>query len=119
MTDQEIQEGNIILAEFMGFEKLKGGYNWDGFGWFHPLNMFFHKDWSWLMPVVEKIEQQDSDKPQFTVIIKDSYCEVQGVNGEGKFGHLFSRGWTSKIEATYKCILVFIDWYNKKNSEQP
>ena len=62
MTEQEIIDGNMLIAKFMGamphrngeivrFPKSMKGYV--------PEHLKYHSSWSWLMPVVEKIE---SDK---------------------------------------------------------
>jgi len=66
MTQQEIIEGNKLIAEFMGFlfdesktddhkfysESTQGGWTSKRY-----VNPKYHSSWDWLMPVVEKINE--------------------------------------------------------------
>ena len=88
MNKSEIIEGDKLIAEFMG-EKATGGY---------------HQSWDWLMPVVEKIEENCPEKPDWT---------------DGNTGWpctLFSATCSPwKIENTYKSVIKYIKWYNTQN----
>jgi len=92
-----MNESNKLIAEFMGMEnerhsdgrylfttdidELKGADTrfWE--------QLYFHVSWDWLMPVVEKIYQLNSNTDFFGSI---------------------------NLEATYKEVVEFINEYNKK-----
>lgn len=66
MTQEEITEGNRLIAEFMGHKIKHNGTNYyiltaDGFG-IHPTDMQYHASWDALMPVVDRIEDVCKDK---------------------------------------------------------
>jgi len=101
-----MEKDNKLIAEFMGFptqtdvvdDRTKAYYvgdiittdntdNENEDGVFHPDDMRFHKSWDWLMPVVEKIYQLDSNANFFGSI---------------------------NLEATYKEVVEFIKFYNTK-----
>ena len=101
-----IQENNTMIAEFMGARLVtfnggtKGHTFWNDdvtegrYGSFPngATNYFeydkgYHTSWDWLMPVVEKIYQLDSNADFFGSI---------------------------NFEATYKEVVEFINQYNKK-----
>jgi len=99
-------ETNKLIAEFMGCT-----YNED---WEQPWEdengclhdeLKYHSSWDWLMPVVEYIEQLGG----YTFYIVGTSCYINGsppsVHGE------------SKIEAVYKKVVQFINWYNKENEK--
>lgn len=75
----------------------------------------YHKSWDWLMPVVEKIESLGKN----TLIsnISGHYCNIMtgvslmesSINNPSKF---LGQG-ESKIEAVYKALVEFINWYNQ------
>jgi hypothetical protein len=82
MNQQEILYNNKLLAHFMGgkywprswnpFKKYHNRYQFPGFRVGIPPNeLKFHKDWNWLMWVVEKIEQEE---PELRIIIEDHKC---------------------------------------------
>lgn len=72
----------------------------------------YHSDWSWLMPVVEKIETLYD-----TGIFYDGHRqpEVHNVRiyakrgGSGTIVIFYGK---SKIETTYNAVVEFIKWYN-------
>ena len=120
MTKEEIIEGNKLIAEFMG-----GVYDSDvNEYWFYlnPPNwtskfapttyeLKYHSSWDWLMPVVEKIENDLKDS--FNVdIVNNNQCEI--VKNGSKFicGYGFETVYNSKIEAVYYSVVAFIKWYN-------
>lgn len=117
MTEQEIFEGNRVIAEFLGF--VEKAYTPDSEKMWcdnrHGLpvgELAFHSSWEWLMPVVEKIEALNIQPTKKVVTIKGNYCVVNG----GVMGHPSFTG-ISKIEATWKSVIDFIKWYNE-NSKQ-
>lgn len=77
----------------------------------HIRDIQFHKSWSLLMPVVEKIESISS---YFEITFKE--CKVWKTNGvarEPENEILFWIQGKSKIGATYKAVIEFIKYYNK------
>ncbi len=122
---------NKLIAEFMGFEKVKIGYTatdseteWqrNNLELIHILELFYvgeyivnattwkrydwkdvkyHSSWEWLMPVVEKIETINHSH----VDIKQNTCTVVS---EFK---VISNTHDSKIEATYGAVVEFIKYY--------
>lgn len=89
MSNEEIIEGNKLIAVFMG--KLTGiGI---------PLSTFnyYHKDWNRLMPVVEKIGR----------LYDKAHLKEMSINSLSVF---------SPIETVFTCVIQFIKWYNQNNS---
>jgi len=71
---------NKLIAEFMG-SNLNGLESWQ-----YEEELQYHTSWDWLMPVVEKIYQLDSNADFFGSI---------------------------NLEATYKEVVEFIKEHNK------
>lgn len=65
------------------------------------LGLRYSCDWSWLMPVVEKIE---SIEENMHVVINRNMCHVQFVGSTHRC--------ESKIQAVYQAVVEFIKWYN-------
>lgn len=96
------QENNKMIAEFMGYENIGTDNNpmytfYDNY--FEDGNrtleeLCYHKDWNWLMPVVEKIKN---------IAVKDENIEVfyEVAN------HIPDR------HETYKAVVEFINQLNK------
>lgn len=120
-------ENNKLLAEFLGFKKLSNHfYNPQDIlysieqntEWFSE-DLKFHKDYNWLMLVVEKITfiSMEDDNFGYNYIYigydfedKKHYVNLfvsqdNQLNGESK---------TSKIEALYLTCVEFVKWYNEK-----
>lgn len=128
MTEIEILEGNKLIAEFMGWQKTSV------FGWLKPGEkdawserpdeyLQFDYSWNWLMPVIDKIEEYG-----FMVLMcrpsKSNYY-INIVTGIGlRASHIidnpskFSNSGQNKILITFKTIVEFIKWYNKKNTNE-
>lgn len=81
MTDKEIIAGNKIIAEFMG-DEIETNYKWvnrkKG-----VTGLWFHSDWDWLMPVVEKITKIEDGK--FSVSISSEGMWVCYINRDDVF----------------------------------
>lgn len=121
MSNEEILEGNKLIAEFMGGEifhprgndKIIAYKNIQG----HLLNFCieaanYHCLWDWLMPVVEKMENMGycftSDPFSHELIEYGTGDECVVIN------HEFDNGRT-KIEEMYLAVLKFIHWYNQQS----
>lgn len=93
------ETNNKLIAEFMGVKPLQSPYHWvhadveyemygvldfivDGVDekhFFRADELEFHKSWDWLMPVVEKIYQLDSNADFFgSINLEATYKEVVG-----------------------------------------
>jgi len=112
MTEQEILEGNKLIAKFMGAEIDENfarflNYSNDsvsGRG-YHIFELLYHSSWDWLMPVVEKIESLKEVESAF--IIELNYCSIWV-----KDNLVFNTEEKTKIKSVYKTIIEFIKWHN-------
>lgn len=105
----EVEESNKLIAEFMGMEVVPWGA---GQMWFlegnkgiektfnhyssHSSDLRFSKSWDWLMPVVQKCYK---------------------IDNEERFNNLIDAVATLDLEATYKAVVEFIQWYNKNQKD--
>lgn len=108
-----ITENNKLIAEFMDLElPLKiSEYS----TMISKTNGNYHKDWNWLMNVVEKIESLDC-VIDFKITIE--YVEIIARMGKGIVfkNCIFDIDYcTTKREAIYNACVEFIKWYNKQN----
>lgn len=131
MTQEEIIEGNKLIAEFMGGKSYKGSnyifYSFingnikpyseflDEFKWGYgcPLDyeLKFHSSWDWLMPVVEKIYMLDEVKD---VAVHYDYTRIWLQKG---FIESNSYTYNSFIEECWLTIVEFIKWYNEQKEK--
>lgn len=119
MNQEEIIKQNKLIAEFMG-EKIdlsKWGENWKRIINQYTTNEVpnYHSDWGWLMPVVEKIEQNHFvDIP--TLLFGNYSCKIMKLDRkefpkyegwEAGDNQIYTNS-TSKIEAVYEAVVEFI-----------
>lgn len=93
MSEQEILEGNKLIADFMGINRA-----------FDPRDKIYkyHSSWDWLIPVIDKIHSSDD-----YIKYKDSLGQFScGVYINTKF-----------INVTYKNAVDYIKWYNNQNKK--
>jgi hypothetical protein len=123
MESKEIIEGNKLIAEFMGwrFETIHDQYGGELLAYFQDELRWrgerpeyldtmcssehgyaFHCDWNKLMPVVEKIEAMDHYS---RVTIENNFCGINDMDELSGVGD-------SKIDAVWKAVLCFVNWYN-------
>lgn len=106
---ENVIENNALIAQFMGYEGQHEEWcgnnvldiNGLGFEEMRPYNP--HSNWSDLMPVIEKIEDYGA-----------STFQIFGTSAKYKPQYdieLLNHGET-KIEAVYKTVIEFINWYN-------
>jgi len=117
----KIIEGNILIAEFMGFiphKPLKKGiFGTREMVWYYKeknfwsalfyVNSFkYHSSWDWLIPVIEKIGEQPSlgDAPHPTDFRVGIYSNIIRKLQE-------LRG----ILPVHQAVVEFIKWYNTQN----
>jgi len=125
MTPQEIIEGNKLIALFLGYVKSSSDKDFtfythpDGKGiitqsehdytryYTHELmearSFLFHRSWSWLMPIVEKIESLG-----YPVKIKMNDCWIILPDVEE-----FGANKDNKITSVWTAVVSFIKWYNQ------
>ena len=135
---EKIVESNRIIAEFMELPAKPLGYYeniWnqsvireiDGSAriasLFKPEQMGYHTSWSWLMPVIEKIETLVFNKDcgdgvsvsfRYVVEIKSTYCCIEADNTLTTYQG-FRTFDDNKLSSTYISVLKFLRWYNPSN----
>ena len=118
MTQEQITEGNKLIAEFMGFTHWIDSGEWigyckldvdkysaykDGMGHRPHACLFedlrFHSSYDWLMPVIDKIRSMN----EYSGFVDhtSSIVDEGGVYINTKF-----------IENTWKDVVEFIKWHN-------
>jgi len=125
-------ENNKLIAEFMGVNPtiLGDEITYEMYGvidciedgvdeqhFFLEEQLLFHTSWDWLMPVVEKIESfqdgEDGDSMRgnlYNFRIEQYFVYI--LDGESMDVIIEMNG-DSKIDATYKAVVEFINEYNK------
>lgn len=127
--DQQIIDNNKLIAEFDGWKKSDLGpgiYTHTPTSTeIHSRYMFtirktfnYHKDWNWLMPVVEKIEALKVVKT-FNIGYNKNHDLLNDVSiytstTKKLIISSLQEHKNSKIKATYFAIIEFIKWYNKE-----
>jgi len=139
MNNEEILEGNKLIAEFMGYKPCfshiidkynytqtvdgflitgkcnAGNHQEDEYENFAIKHLIFHYSWDWLMPVVEKIESISelslNRKCNFHVTIEKHQCVIMwGISFTISDIYDYNN---SKISTVYKSVIEFIKWYNE------
>jgi len=120
MMPKEIEEGNKLIAEFMGGVFYEKGNVWKfpikmevlaNTDKCNPIFIKYHSSWDWLMLVVEKIETFSNGYSNLIgVNMFLNSCTIRDNKNEISRAHS-----DTKINATYRAVLKFINWYNKKN----
>ena len=126
---RNVNKNNRLIAEFIGMQETK-------IGWYDaeenlPLGyttdntfdeLLFNKSWDWLMPVVDKIEDmQDGDigdairSHLYNVEITQIFCEITECHTSKQIAFIDEE---NKITSTYKAVVEFIKWYNKKGGNK-
>jgi len=115
-----IEESNKLIAEFMGLkvegrlvianESIKS--NNERFLHHCSISMAkYHISWDWIMPVVDKIEDMDVVA---SVQIEQPTIYIWKSSEESTFEDIcidiYDR---TKLEAVYKAVIEFIQWYNE------
>jgi len=112
MIQEEILEGNKLIAEFIGYILYKpirrGLFGKKEMTWYYGKKKYwsplffiqhfqFHKDWNWLMTAIgyclDKNEENLDDWEHYYEAIDDSLFQVE-------------------IIPTWKEVVKFIKWYN-------
>ncbi len=128
MTPKQIMSTNQFIAEFMGFKMQVEDFHGiniiqDPDGETYDLGQLkYNTSWDYLMPVVEKIEDLSFNSGYgFSVIIDNWECfikdrlsgeiivSVSATASDNKYKSI------SKIDAVFKAVIEFINWYNNRN----
>ena len=111
---KNVTENNKLIAEFMGYPKHKIDFVGKRLNFENSKHNTYHKDWNWLMPVVEKIESFVlNDDNSFNVTIgATNYCVIQDSYGE--IYENIEDSEETKLLTVYKAIIKFIKWYNEQ-----
>jgi hypothetical protein len=126
MTQEEILQNNILIAEFMGYQHQieewcgSNTLQYQEIGDYHEMIPFKPESrWDDLMPVVEKIEGLD----EYSVVIKKKVVIIQRTKYscfkliDENISITEVTECTSKIEAAWLAVVDFIRWYNEKTNE--
>lgn len=111
MEEKEIIEGNTMIHDWMGHRRMKSkGWEHCWIGAEKAEDLKYHMSWSWLMPVVLKIEECGK-----LVRIEGYVCEMTAaVNENPRFPPFkIKRHRNSKIQATWEACIEFIKWHNE------
>lgn len=110
LTNEQIANGNRLIAEFMGFIKSFDNHYQCCFGKINrillPQYMEFQSNWNWIMPVVKRIH----DTIEIKTISECSEREWQVST------YLTRMCITADIETVWNACVLYIEWYdqNKK-----
>ena len=126
------EENNKLIAEFMGITgfahpstKGSGDMTFKTFmnpNSIKPLNeLKFHSSWDWLMPVVEKIQEETFDNSfkigNGWVAVKHYYSEsLYSEKEQGSYERYYDiKKDVSTLDNAYKAVVEFIKWYNEND----
>jgi hypothetical protein len=124
MTSEEIANGKVLIAHFMG---LKQGNDWEFrnqmANWCHSLDLKYNTSWDWLMPVVEKIENLEDGEYMFEICGRRSGISIM-VNHNSDDNvtivEFHARNSNSKMEAIWLSVVEFINRHYEINKiEKP
>ena len=101
---QEIIEGNKLIAEFMGHG---GGISDEWNNKAAPYNL----EWFWLMNAVEKIKDIDNEANIEDAALLDMFKKEH----EGTGDNIFETSIFCHLEEVYNRVIVFIKWYNTQS----
>jgi hypothetical protein len=82
----------------------------------------YHKEYDWIMPLVEKIESYSTRTTPIDFMIGNGLVEVTIYKSVHKlerlfhYRNLYAEEGHSKVFATYKGVCAFIDWFNSNVS---
>lgn len=115
MEQNEIDQNNILLCEFMGMkynglESIHfpiGTWTKDGVGHCAEKGILFKVSWDWLMPVFEKYCEEVEKIMPNSSRTRISFC-VDFIAGV----------WANDIDTSYKYLVSGIRWYNDKIKSQ-
>lgn len=111
MEINEKLEGNEIIAEF-DFER-KDWRKMAGCIAIKDQPLEYHNNWSWLMPIVERIEDIENGRFLFSINSREIVIEDWKELPEQTIIQIDRYDEESKIEMVWEAVVEFIKWYNK------
>jgi len=115
MTQEQIIEGNKLIAEFMGNEKVNRNTSDDVYLHYYK----YHYSWDWLMSSWLKILKWGVDEHgvQWTQeLTQDGVFISANRNTKCKFSVFAFRG-AIEIKDVWYLVVEFIKWYNSKTQQ--
>lgn len=130
-----IADNNKLIAEFIGYPSksidsieatlIENSYHWySGRKKFYYISgdyhaedyLLFHLDWNWLMQAVDKIEEIEDEEGFSQYVFEILMTSVNIIDNRYALPvvETFER---TKIEATYKAVIEFINFYNRQQHE--
>ncbi len=109
---RERAKNNKLIAEFMGGKSYEASgytnfvYSEDNHR--TEVDLAYHDSWDWLMPVVEKIDEVSDENTLFKV--EHNRAFVEDIENYHIFIDVIA---SSRLEATYKAVVEFINQLNK------
>jgi len=103
------QEGNKLIAEFMGWTEFPGNMIKEKLG-VAPIRvdgLKFHTSWDCLMTVVEKIENLEAGRGVYLVRIEGNYCSIS-IHDETEWLICESDLARTRIDAVWQTVIKFI-----------
>lgn len=110
-------EDNKLIAEFLGWPKaqeLEGGYEaqFEPCDQRLPSEMPFQESWDWLMPAIEKLEEEQPMYFQWFQRLK--YLRVVIETERGSQDRVFEKQiYGDKLKAHYEMVVEVIKFINK------
>jgi hypothetical protein len=111
----DVNEMNKVIAEFMNYPesgKDKDPYYYAMKHAYENGNMRYHSDWSWLMPVVERIEGLG-----FYISINRNHCAIS----KDRFGASVlceTSSFATKMQTVFQCVHSFCQHYQRETHPQ-
>lgn len=116
------EEGNKLIAEFDGgvYDEYPDGHFPGEYGykfgkdeWWNVNALQYDSSWDWLMPVVERVEKTNM------ISIWSRCCDVSAEGRIMTYPPMNQTVGGTKIEATYKAVVEFLEWYNSQEKLKP
>ena len=111
-------ENNKIIADFMNqpYEEFNGSIALseanEGVLYYDPIvYLNYDRDWSLLMPVVEKIETMGTIVQIWLCLAKS--CRITTTGFKKPTIRIANTESNSLIEAVYEAVIEYIKWYNQ------
>ncbi len=108
-----IEEGNKLIAEFMGYKQHNHGsyktFEIDGKHIYESV-LQYHSSWDWLMPVVKMCMSKSFELSKGKRGYEDNLNKYRRLNIEEGLR-------TVDIEAVWLAVIQFIKWYNSNQSK--
>lgn len=138
MIEQEIIEGNKLIAEFMEYRFKNQSKYWciyplddnsflRNLGWVEFNNLKFHSSWDWLMPCIGKISNIPTNYPDgiYKYLVNVDLNPITGIKIEDMYKRNFDfeDGVSINIYESnfimnvWYGVVEFIKWYNSCQKE--